>query len=197
VGAIQTFDLDAPLGAPSPLFPLAPGTELDLFGMEQASGVVELTAAGGGSVQLDGQAHQAFGSIREVAVRDGRLAPAPWSLTATLTDFTVDGAAGGCSGTVGRFACIPASNLGWRPGAIVAWPTEPVAPATELPPVVAGAPIAALAAGSTFDSGPQLLCASGDLPANAVYVCAANVSLVVPASASAGRYRATLTLTLV
>jgi len=194
---ITTFDLDAPLGDPLPLVPLAPGTELDLFGMEQAPGAVDLVDVSGGAVLLDGRAHQVAGAIREVAVRDGRVAPAPWSLTATVSDFTVDGAAGGCSASSGAFTCIPASNLGWRPGAVVAWPTEPVAPAAELPAVVAGAPIASFAAGTGFDTSPQLLCASGDLPANAVYVCAANLSLVVPASAAAGGYRATLTLTLV
>ncbi|MCF2525625.1 alpha/beta hydrolase domain-containing protein [Yinghuangia soli] len=136
---------------------------------QQASGV-ELAP-----VTINGRTQQATGRINTVAVADLRGGTLGWSLTGRTTDFVSD------TGGV-----IPAAKFTWTPSCTVTFPDSPsIAVAGSPGPVAAGA----------------LLCRQPENPPKTVsggfFAADARVSLEVPAYTLAGRYTATLTLSLV
>jgi hypothetical protein len=82
---------------------------------------------------------------------------------------------------------VPGDNLGWEPLAVVAHQQVP-------------GDVAVAEAGATISSGlrsaAQKLCGAPATESGGTFDCGALVNLGVPASAGAGRYAATLTLTL-
>jgi hypothetical protein len=172
--------------------------ELDVEGttlsMEQAGADVALE-----TVTLDGTPQSTTGEINNVTVIDARGDGAGWDLVGSVTDFKTDPAVGACprgDDSTWDYRCIPANNLGWSPAAVVAHEQIP-------------GDVAAVAAGSTSDAAAiadgtagsglevdQSLCTAEPTTNGGTFVCGAGLALLVPASASAGTYEATLTLTL-
>ncbi len=158
----------------------------DTLSMDQAGGSIELE-----TVMLDGQPAIATAALQEVAVVDERGGTAPWDVTGQLTsDFKTDPATPDCPAddpSSWSWRCVPGDNLGWEPLATVAHDQVP-------------GDVAVVEAGATTTSGlrsdAQQLCGAPATQAGGTFDCGALVSLGVPASAGAGRYAATLTLTL-
>lgn len=151
------------------------------------------------TVTLDGTPQSTTGELNNVTVIDARGDGAGWDLVGTVTDFKTDPSVGDCpraTPSTWDYRCIPANNLGWAPGAVVAHQ------------VIAG-DVAVVDAGSASDAGDiaegvagsglevdQALCTADPTTNGGTFVCGAGLALLVPASASAGTYSATLTLTL-
>jgi hypothetical protein len=170
--------------------------DLPTISMEQAGGSVVLgPPEGDDPVLLDGSPLVVVGSTQQIMVTEARDDGAPWVLTASVSDFTTDGYEGTCPAGEPEqhdHRCIPGDNLGWHPDATVAWPL------VAAPEVRAGSPIAPGAEpGTGLGSQQRLLCASADVGAPGTYACGAGLALLVPGSAAAGTYQATLTITLV
>lgn len=162
--------------------------------MEQAGADVALE-----TVTLDGTPQSTTGEINNVTVIDARGDGAGWDLVGSVTDFKTDPAVGACprsDDSTWDYRCIPANNLGWSPAAVVAHEQIP-------------GDVAAVDAGSTSDAAAiadgtagsgleidQSLCTAEPTTNGGTFVCGAGLALLVPASASAGTYEATLTLTL-
>ncbi|SCL72379.1 HtaA domain-containing protein [Micromonospora peucetia] len=119
----------------------------------------------------------ASGALHDATVADLRGTDAGWSLVGQVSDFA--------SGTGG---VIAADNLGWTPSAVAV--DDPLGgnPGTVVPGAVA-APGAGL-------GGARALCTSAAGASGGTFTCGAQLNLGVPASAAAGDYTATLTLTL-
>jgi hypothetical protein len=172
--------------------------EVDVVGtnlsMQQAGGNVVLDP-----VTLDGSPQSTTGELNLVTVKDARGNGAAWSLTGTVTDFKTDPSVGNCpAGTPASwdYRCIPANNLGWAPAAEVAHEVIP----GDVAAVTAGSisdtdAIKAGTAGSGLAS-QQSLCGAEATHGGGTFACGAGLALLIPASASAGTYSATLTLTL-
>jgi hypothetical protein len=184
--------------------------DLDVVGaelsMEQAGGSVHLVDdTTGGPVVLNGDPQTAIGELNDVTVTNARGDGARWDLTGQVTDFTIENeyAGSGCPSTTPAswdFQCIPGSNLAWAPQAAVAHLQVP----GDVADVDAGP---AISAADIYNSVPavvtngmgthaQTLCSSEPTISGGTFVCGAGLSLVIPASASAGHYTAVLTLTL-
>jgi hypothetical protein len=177
----------------------------DVMYMEQAGGEVKLEAPGGGPVVLDGQPKTAVGAINQITVTNPRGDGAPWSVTGKVTDFLVEDYAGSCAATAPGtwdYRCIPGDNLAWNPATTVAHIKVPgdVAASTAgtainvANEILKDAPWPA--AGTGLGSTQRSLCSSVATVSGGTFACGAGLTLVVPASASAGTYSATLTLTL-
>ncbi|GGM18773.1 HtaA domain-containing protein [Micromonospora yangpuensis] len=134
-----------------------------------AGDTVALPAVSNGAV--------ASGALNAATVADLRGTNAGWSLVGQVSDFA---SAGGGS--------IAADNLGWVPSA-----TAVDDPLSGTPGVVT--PGAAAAPGAGLGSA-RSLCVSATGASNGTFTCGAQLNLGVPASAPAGEYAATLTLTL-
>lgn len=163
--------------------------------MEQAGADVQLD-----TVTLDGTPQSTTGELNNVTVIDARGDGAGWDLVGTVTDFKVDGSGvGDCprsDSSSWDYRCIPANNLGWSPAAVVAHEVIPGDVAAVDPGATSDADdIAAGVAGSGLESD-QALCTTEPTTNGGTFVCGAGLALLVPASASAGTYSATLTLTL-
>ncbi|MEU5903201.1 HtaA domain-containing protein [Micromonospora sp. NPDC047527] len=118
----------------------------------------------------------ASGALHAATVADLRGTNAGWSLVGQVSDFT---SAGGS---------IAADNLGWVPSASVV-----ADPLGGTPGVVTPGATAAPGAGL---GGARALCTSPTGTSNGTFNCGAQLNLGIPASATAGDYAATLTLTL-
>ncbi|MER7168892.1 HtaA domain-containing protein [Micromonospora sp. NPDC000207] len=134
-----------------------------------AGSTVALPAVSNGEV--------ASGALNEATVSDLRGTNAGWSLVGQVSDFSSTG-----GGT------IAADNLGWVPSAAAV--QDPLAGTSGV--VTPGAP-ANPGAGL---GGARALCTSATGASNGTFTCGAQLNLGVPASAAAGDYSATLTLTL-
>lgn len=163
--------------------------------MEQAGADVQLE-----TVTLDGTPQSTTGELNNVTVIDARGDGAGWDLVGSVTDFKVESSGvGDCprsDSSSWDYRCIPGNNLGWSPAAVVAHEVIP----GDVAAVVAGATsdaddIAAGVAGSGLETD-QALCTTEPTTNGGTFVCGAGLALLVPASASAGTYSATLTLTL-
>jgi hypothetical protein len=162
--------------------------------MEQAGAEVFLD-----TVTLDGTPQSTTGELNNVTVIDARGDGAGWDLVGSVTDFKTDPAVGDCprgDSSTWDYRCIPANNLGWSPAAVVAHQQIP----GDVAAVDAGATsnatdIADGVAGSGLEVD-QALCTTNPTTNGGTFVCGAGLALLVPASASAGTYSATLTLTL-
>lgn len=158
----------------------------DVLTMEQAGGAVELD-----TVVLDGDAQTVTAALQEVIVTNERGGTAPWDVTGQLTsDFKTEAGSPECPAadpSSWYWLCVPGDNLGWDPLAIVAHQQVP-------------GDVAVAEAGSATSSGlrsdAQKLCGAPATESGGTFGCGALVGLGVPASAGAGRYSATLTLTL-
>lgn len=158
----------------------------DTLVMEQAGGLVQLD-----TVVLDGDAQTVTAAMQEIEVVNERGGTAPWDVTGQLTsDFKTDPGAADCPASnpnTWYWKCVPGDNLGWEPLATVAHEQVP-------------GDVAIAEAGATTTSGlrsaQNKLCGAPATKSGGTFDCGALVSLGVPASAGAGTYAATLTLTL-
>lgn len=176
----------------------------DVMTMEQAGQFVTLGGVADpgtgtcnpGPVVLNGQPQGACGALNDVTVVNARGTDDDWSLTGQVTDFTNAPGAGPCPATnpaTWNNHCIPGDNLGWFPTAVVSHVVVPGDVATVTP----GSSITPPATpGSGLGSAPRSLCSSPTNHSGGTFTCGAGLVLVVPASASAGSYTGTLTLTL-
>jgi hypothetical protein len=129
--------------------------------------------------------------MQQVEVVNERGGTAPWDITGQLTsDFKTDPAGSECPASTPStwyWKCVPGDNLGWEPLATVAHEQVP-------------GDVAVAEAGDATTSGlrsaPNKLCGAPATKSGGTFDCGALVSLGVPASAGAGSYAATLTLTL-
>lgn len=168
----------------------------DVLSMSQAEAEITLE-----TITLNGAPQVTTGSMNAITVLNKRGDGQGWDLTGEVTDFKVDGAGSDCPSTdagTWRYDCIPGDNLGWYPNAVVAHQVVP----GDVAAVVAGSDITpgAIAAGDHVGDGlgssAQALCSAGETTSGGTFVCGTGLALVVPASAAAGNYTATLTLTL-
>lgn len=158
----------------------------DTLTMEQVGGQVQLD-----TVVLDGEPQTTTAAMQEIRVINERGGTAPWDITGQLTsDFKTDLTGPDCPASqpsTWYWLCVPGDNLGWEPLATVAHQQVP-------------GDVAVAEAGATIDSGlrsaAQKLCGAPATESGGTFDCGALVSLGVPASAGAGTYSATLTLTL-
>ena len=124
-----------------------------------------------------GKGEYARAPLNTATVADLRGAGTGWSLVGQVSDFT--SAAGGV---------IAGNYLGWAPTANVV--DDPLGGSTgAVTPGAVAAPGAGL-------GEARALCTAGAGTSNGVFACGAELNLGVPASAAAGDYVATLTLTL-
>lgn len=162
--------------------------------MEQAGGEVVLE-----TITLDGTPQSTTGELNNVTVIDARGDGSGWDLVGSVTDFKTESTVPNCprgTPSTWSYQCIPANNLGWSPAALVAHQQIP----GDVAAVDAGSTSDATAiangvAGSGLETN-QALCTTEPTTNGGTFVCGAGLALLVPASAAAGTYSATLTLTL-
>ncbi|MDR3202429.1 MAG: WxL domain-containing protein [Bifidobacteriaceae bacterium] len=169
--------------------PAGPGSAYQNLVLDVEPGLLTLSVPTHNTVILDpvtlsGADQTTGGRLVSVTVNNGRGTSAAWRLNGQATDFHGD------NGTV-----IPAANLGWSPSAAFVTGSytapEGVNPST----VTAGSTVAPNAAGTGLGAVRTL----ANSPANASageFTAGGTVTLGVPATAKAGRYASTLTLTL-
>ena len=159
--------------------------------MQQAGSAINLSP-----ITLNGQPQTATGLINGLKVINARGTDAGWSLTGRMTsdfsDGTGDGVCAANDPSTWDNHCIPGGNVGWVPSASVGHTQIPGDVAT----VNAGAPSSPADPGSLLGSS-QTLCSAPATHSGGTFNCGGGIGLGVPASAAAGLYKATLTLTLV
>jgi hypothetical protein len=168
----------------------------DVLSMSQEEANITLE-----TITLNGAPQVTTGSMNTVTVVNRRGDGQAWDLTGQVTDFKVDGLGDDCPSTnpgSWRYQCIPGDNLGWYPSATVAHQQVPgdvaaVSQGSDIDPadIAAGDVV-----GSGLGSSAQSLCSAAETTSGGSFACGAGLALVVPASAAAGTYQATLTLTL-
>lgn len=164
--------------------------------MEQAGSLITLPP-----VTLNGQPQQTQGALNGLTVVNARGTDAGWSLTGQMTsdfsDGTGDGVCSVADPTTWDNHCIPGGNVGWGPTAQVSHTQIPGDVAT----VNAGAPAIPGTTGApgSWDglATPHTLCSAPVNRSGGTFDCGGAVGLGIPASAAAGLYTGTLTLTLV
>ncbi|WP_213453215.1 HtaA domain-containing protein [Rhizomonospora bruguierae] len=141
-------------------------------------GPLTLSVAGANvALPAVGKGEYAKAPLNTATVADLRGTGTGWSLVGQVSDFT---SAGG--------GVIAGNYLGWTPTASVV--NDPLGGTTgAVTPGAAAAPGAGL-------GEARALCTSAAGASNGVFACGAELNLGVPASATAGDYAATLTLTL-
>ncbi|HET6952200.1 MAG TPA: Ig-like domain-containing protein [Acidimicrobiales bacterium] len=156
--------------------------------MQQAGALVSLN-----SITLNGQPQTTTGALNGLTVLNARGTDAGWSLTGDMTgdfgDGTGDGVCPASDPSTWDNHCIPGDNLGWTPSASVAHQQIP----GDVAQVNAGA---AVSPDSPGLGSAQALCSSPANHSGGTFSCGGGVSLAIPASAAAGTYSGTLTLTL-
>jgi len=155
--------------------------------MEQAGSLIQLPA-----VTLNGQPQTTRGTLNGLTVVNARGTDAGWSLTGQMTTDLSDGTGvtacpAGDPSTWDNH-CIPGGNVGWGPSASVAHDQIPGDVAT-----VDAGPV--LAQGGLDQA--QSLCSAPAKRSGGTFECGGAIGVGIPASAAAGLYRGTLTLTLV
>ena len=152
-------------------------------------------------IRLNGDPQLAVGNLNTITVTNARGDDAGWAVTGQVTSFRTSSSVPVCNATPATWSnhCIPGDNLGWQPSAAVAHQVVlgDVASVTAgsslpLPPGFYGMPDlqpTGMATGRT-------LCSSPATHSGGTFTCNAGLALSVPASAAAGLYTATLTLTL-
>lgn len=155
--------------------------------MKQAGSLIKLPA-----ITLNGQPQTTQGALNGLTVVNARGTDAGWSLTGQMTsdfsDGTGDGVCPANDASTWDNHCIPAGNAGWGPTAKVSH--------TQIPGDVAHVDAgAALAQGGLDAAHP--LCTAPAKQSGGTFDCGGGIGVGIPASAAAGLYRATLTLTLV
>jgi hypothetical protein len=128
-------------------------------------------------VVLNGNVQAATGTLNTTRVIDNRGTLGGWTVSGSLESPFTDG-----SGSVALNHVVPGENLSWLPS------VKPAVPG--VPNVSAGVP------GHLSTSSQSILCSAPTGTGGASYDCNAALSLLVPASAAAGRYAATLDLIL-
>jgi hypothetical protein len=131
---------------------------------------------GTGTVTLAASGANATGVLLPITVSDTRNTYPGWSVSGQASGFTGSGTAAGST--------IPGNQLGWTPtdsslaaGATISGPVAPGSPGLGSTPAV----LAEALAGGGFGTS----------------VLGANLTLAIPATAAAGPYASTLTLTAV
>jgi hypothetical protein len=168
----------------------------DVMTMSQEESNIELE-----EITLDGKPQVTTGSMNQITVINRRGDGASWNVTGQVTDFKVEGLGSNCPASnqsTWRFDCIPGSNLGWTPIAAVAHQVVPgdVAKVDAGSDILASAIAAGLHTNDGLGTSGNSLCSSPATQSGGSFVCDAGLTLTVPASAAAGTYQATLTLTL-
>lgn len=155
--------------------------------IKQAGSLVTLPA-----VTLNGKPQKTMGALNGLTVVNARGTDAGWSLTGQMTsdfsDGTGDGVCPAGDPSTWDNHCIPGGNVGWAPSAEVAHDVIP----GDVADVDAGAP---LPQGGLDEA--RTLCQAPANHSGGTFECGGGIGLGIPASAAAGLYQATLTLTLV
>ena len=172
--------------------------EVDVIGaaltMEQAGTDVQLAP-----ITLNGQPQSTGGSLNGLTIINRRGTDASWNVTGQVTDFSDGTGVSACPANVPASwdnHCIPGDNLGWTPSASVAHTVIP----GDVAQVTAGTPVAdGMTNGGTglgTAGGAKSLCTAPAKHSGGTFSCGGGVSLAIPASAAAGTYSGTLTLTI-
>jgi len=155
--------------------------------MKQAGALISLP-----KVTLNGKPQKSAGQLNGLTVVNARGTDAGWSLTGQMTSDFSDGTGSGvCSAkdpSSWSNHCIPGGNVGWGPSAKVAHDVIPG-------DVASVEPGAALPNGGLDEA--RSLCSAPANRSGGTFECGGAIGVGVPASAAAGLYSATLTLTLV
>lgn len=156
--------------------------------MEQSGALITLSP-----ITLNGQPQGTTGALNGLTVLNARGTDAGWSLTGQMTTDFGDGVGDGVcpitDPTTWDNHCIPGGNLGWSPSASVAHVVIP----GDVAQVTAGAAVVPFQPGL---GSAQVLCSSPANHSGGTFSCGGDVALAIPASAAAGTYSGTLTLTL-
>jgi hypothetical protein len=160
----------------------------DTLTLQQAGSLVTLE-----SITLDGQPQTTGGELNGLTIVNARGTDAGWDVTGVMSSDFHDGVGSpNCpidDPSSWHNHCIPGGNLGWSPGAEVAHEQIP----GDVAHVDAGSGIAPHSPGL---GEAQLLCSAPANQSGGTFTCGGGVSLAIPASAAAGVYQGTLTLTL-
>ena len=182
----------------SPSCSLSQVIEVDVNGaaltMEQSGTNVTLAP-----ITLNGQPQSTGGNLNGLTVVNRRGTDAAWNVTGQVTDFSDGTGVDTCPANNPASwdnHCIPGDNLGWTPSASVAHTVIP----GDVAQVNAGSAVAnGMTNGGTglgTAGGAKLLCGAPLKHSGGTFACGAGVSLAIPASAAAGTYEGTLTLTI-
>ena len=172
--------------------------EVDVIGaaltMEQAGTDVQLAP-----ITLNGEPQSTGGSLNGLTIINRRGTDAGWNVTGQVTDFSDGTGVSACPANNPASwdnHCIPGDNLGWTPSASVAH----VQIAGDVAQVTAGSAVAdgMTNGGSGLGTagGAKALCTAPAKHSGGTFSCGGGVSLAIPASAAAGTYSGTLTLTI-
>lgn len=154
--------------------------------MKQAGSLITLP-----KVTLNGKPQKAMGELNGLTIVNARGTDAGWSVTGQMTtDLSISGTAACPANNPATWSnkCIPAANVGWAPSAQVAHD------------VIYG-DVATVSAGAVKATGglneASELCSAPEARSGGTFTCGGAIGLGIPASAAAGLYKGTLTLTLV
>ena len=156
--------------------------------MKQAGALINLAP-----ITLNGQPQGTQGALNGMTVTNARGTDAGWSVTGQMTtdfsDGVGDGVCPATDPTTWDNHCIPGANLGWFPSASVAHVQIP----GDVASVTPGGSVTPFQPGL---GSAQVLCSSPNNHSGGTFSCGGGVALAIPASAAAGTYSGTLTLTL-
>jgi hypothetical protein len=166
--------------------------EGDTLTLEQAGEGAPVTLA---SITLDGTPQTTGGDLHGLTVVNARGDDAGWDLTGVISGDFHDGVGSpNCPITdpsTWHNHCIPGGNLGWTPGAEVLHEQIP----GDVAHVDAGDAVAPFEDNLGLQE-TRTLCSAPANQSGGTFGCGGGVSLAIPASAAAGTYQGTLTLTL-
>jgi hypothetical protein len=162
----------------------------DTMTLQQAGSLVTLA-----SITLDGQPQTTGGDLNGLTIVNARGTDAGWDLTGVMSGDFHDGVGSpNCPITdpsSWHNHCIPGGNLGWSPGAEVLHEQIP----GDVAHVDAGSDVAPFEDNLGLHE-TRTLCSAPANQSGGTFGCGGSVSLAIPASAAAGTYQGTLTLTL-
>jgi hypothetical protein len=150
------------------------------------------------TITLDGERQAVDGRLDAVRIVDNRTIAAGWSVTATMSDLTVDGDAGATGNRN-----IPARNVSWDPGANGG--CHPVDGDGDGVVDGAATDVTSGPGGLASDAGggvaldpraPASLCVATPGSGLGAFDVRPDIRLRIPASAAAGTYRGVLTITI-
>jgi hypothetical protein len=150
------------------------------------------------TITLDGERQAVDGRLDAVRIVDNRTIAAGWSVTATMSDLTVDGDAGATGNR-----SIPARNVSWDPGANGG--CHPVdgdgdgvvdGAATDVTSGPGGLASEAGGGVALDPRAPASLCVATPGSGLGAFDVRPDIRLRIPASAAAGTYRGVLTITI-
>lgn len=161
--------------------------------LEQTSANVTMSP-----VTLNGLHQISSGALQQLKITNRRGTSAGWSVTGAVTDLKNSGYTGtGCNTLPAAPQpydrnCIPANNMAWGPSSAIAHTVIP----GDVAQVVSGVTGNSTTPWTTPLNSSSTLCSSPANHSGGTFTCDASLWLGVPASAGAGTYTGTITLTL-